>query len=336
MQILDNFESSFTKYIDARQRWESLDALKANEDILMPNGFQVFCESEQEWYQLSTTDETDPTTYVWSNISIEAVKAIASTALARINDSNEEIEEVRAIASTALAAADETGAINEDITANVDVGGISEGTTLESGENVTAILKKILVKYFPPKITITADKPLLNKKGTTITAPINLTAVFEKTVEDLISYNISGVNGTNKNGGSLAVIHGSDISEDTTFTATATDSHGDTTKDLKFEFVNPYYYGSISTDTITDFTGLTEEIVKKSTSKNVSYTASAKYLVFAYDSSYGNLTSIKDKNNFENLPAFNKTVKTIDGESYNVYISSDPITCNNFTYTFKI
>jgi len=66
MQVLDNFESSYNKFLDARQSWDSLEALQENTDILMPNGFKAFCKEENKWYILSTEDETDPTTYSWN------------------------------------------------------------------------------------------------------------------------------------------------------------------------------------------------------------------------------------------------------------------------------
>jgi hypothetical protein len=66
MQVLDNFESSYNKFLDARQSWDSLEALQENTDILMPNGFKAFCKEENKWYMLSTEDETDPSTYNWN------------------------------------------------------------------------------------------------------------------------------------------------------------------------------------------------------------------------------------------------------------------------------
>ena len=234
-----------------------------------------------------------------------------------LSNINEKAEEALATAATAIAAANNSSAsLTENITPNVEVGGIGVGDTLTTGQQMTDILKKLLVKYFEPVITLSADKALINKKGATIEAPITITATAD--------------------GGEITYIHQTDISTDTMFIGSISDGKSTVNKTIKFEFINPYYYGSVNDNEISDFTGLTEEIVKKNINKKVSYTASAEYLVFAYDATYGDLTSIKDKNNFENLPAFTKTVIEVNGENYNVYISSDKITCSNFEYTFKI
>lgn len=67
MQVINNFDSSMPKYLDSRQKWASLNALVANIDnIVMPNGFKVYCEAEKSWYQLSTTDPKDLSTYTWT------------------------------------------------------------------------------------------------------------------------------------------------------------------------------------------------------------------------------------------------------------------------------
>ena len=322
MQIIDNFESSFKKFLDARQSWNNYGELTSNENILMPNGFKAYCREEDKWYRLFTEDEDDPSKYIWKE------------------ESN--IDEVAAVASAALALAQESSnsTTTEDITANIEVGGISEGDTIQQGKNLTEVLKQILIKYFPPKIIYTTSKALVQKKGTSINL-VDFDITITKTVENLNSYVLSLndnvlTSGANANGGELIYTYSTPFSTNTTFTVSANDGKDGATENIKFEFVNPYYYGEISENDLNDFTGLTEEIIKKNTSKKVSYTATAEYLVFAYDASYGNLTSIKDKNNFENLSAFIKTTKIIDGETYNVYISADKITCSNFEYTFKI
>ena len=344
MQVLDNFESSYSKFLDARQSWDSLEALQANTDILMPNGFKVFCKEEAKWYILTATDEADPSTYTWNEDggTDEEAISLASTAITMVGEVNEKAEEALATAATAIATANNSSAsLTENITPNVEVGGIGVGDTLTTGQQMTDILKKLLVKYFEPVITLSADKALINKKGATIEAPITITATAEKKSNDVIFYSINYdgndvSTGNNPDGGEITYIHQTDISTDTMFIGSISDGKSTVNKTIKFEFINPYYYGSVNDNEISDFTGLTEETVKKNINKKVSYTSSAEYLVFAYDATYGDLTSIKDKNNFENLPAFTKTVMEINGENYNVYISSDKITCSNFEYTFKI
>lgn len=89
MQIMNNFRSSMPKFLDERQRWDSYEALIANDSIIMPDGFNVYCELEQTWYQLSTTNSSDISTYIWTEVgvsesgsSIKTLSAAAWEALA--------------------------------------------------------------------------------------------------------------------------------------------------------------------------------------------------------------------------------------------------------------
>ena len=66
MYIIDNFKLSSKKFLDDRQYWESLIALKGNSTILMPKGFLVYCKAEDKWYKMSCTDESNPSTYTWT------------------------------------------------------------------------------------------------------------------------------------------------------------------------------------------------------------------------------------------------------------------------------
>lgn len=67
MYIVDGFKSSMGKFLDERMQWESLTALQANaDDVVMPNGFKVFCNTENAWYRLACTNCYDLSTYVWT------------------------------------------------------------------------------------------------------------------------------------------------------------------------------------------------------------------------------------------------------------------------------
>lgn len=69
MQIVSNFELSAKKFLDNRQSWTSLDELQANTNVLMPNGFLAYCKNEGKWYKMNCTDESNPTTYTWSEFN---------------------------------------------------------------------------------------------------------------------------------------------------------------------------------------------------------------------------------------------------------------------------
>ncbi len=99
-------------------------------------------------------------------------------------------------------------------------------------------------------------------------------------------------------------------------------------------FIQPYYYGVSNSGTISDFTGLTEAVSAKG-NKTYNFTTNNQYMVFAYDSSYGNLKNILDPNSFETISGWNKTTVTVDGFSYYVYVSKSPTTDTNAAFTFK-
>lgn len=66
LRIYDNFFMSGERNLDERQNWESLNALKSNTETLMPQGFLAYCKNEDNWYKMNCTDESNPTTYTWS------------------------------------------------------------------------------------------------------------------------------------------------------------------------------------------------------------------------------------------------------------------------------
>ena len=64
--VISSFEYSGTDYLDKRVSFSSLTALETQTDIKFPNGFECWCELEQTWYQLSTNNPDDISTYIWS------------------------------------------------------------------------------------------------------------------------------------------------------------------------------------------------------------------------------------------------------------------------------
>lgn len=98
----------------------------------------------------------------------------------------------------------------------------------------------------------------------------------------------------------------------------------------------PYIYYGVTTAAMSESVvkGLTKLAEGKS-NKTLSYTAAAQNGVFAYPTSYGNLTHILDPNGYENISGWSKTTLTIDGTGYNVYRTDDRLTCNNFVYRFQ-
>lgn len=100
------------------------------------------------------------------------------------------------------------------------------------------------------------------------------------------------------------------------------------------QFILPYYYGASNSATIADFTGLTESVTAKG-QKTFNYTTNNQYMVFAYDSSYGNLKTILDGNGFDVTGGWTKNTVTVGGFSYFVYVANSPTTDTNAPFTFK-
>ena len=111
-------------------------------------------------------------------------------------------------------------------------------------------------------------------------------------------------------------------------------SAGSVTASKTMNFIQPYYYGKSATATIADFTGLTADIKAKG-QKTYRFTTNNEYMVVAYDSSYGNFTSILDGNGFETIGGWTKSSLTVGGFSYFVYVSNSPTTDTNAPFTFK-
>ena len=109
---------------------------------------------------------------------------------------------------------------------------------------------------------------------------------------------------------------------------------GSVTSSKTIHFILPFVYGASNTATISNFTGLSESVTAKA-QKKFKYTTDNQYMVFAYDASYGNLTSILDPNAFETISGWTKSSLTVDGQNYFVYIADAATTDTNAEFTFK-
>lgn len=99
-------------------------------------------------------------------------------------------------------------------------------------------------------------------------------------------------------------------------------------------FIQAYFYGASNSATVADFTGLTKSVTAKG-QKTFNYTTNNQHMVFAYDSSYGNLKSIIDANGFDVTSGWTKNTVTVDGFTYFVYVANSATTDTNAPFTFK-
>lgn len=109
---------------------------------------------------------------------------------------------------------------------------------------------------------------------------------------------------------------------------------GNVTATKTLTFIQSFYYGISNTASVPSFSNLTENVTTKGT-KTFNFTTNNQYMVFVYDSAYGNLTSILDSNGFETISGWTESTITVDGFSYNAYIANSPTTDTNAAFTFK-
>ena len=226
------------------------------------------------------------------------------------------------------------GSTTASVTANVEVGGIMVGDVVEEGTDIQELVEKLLIKYYPPTVTLTATPA---NKVVEIGESINveLTAAVTKKSLDVASVIFSdGTAATDvTEGGSFLHEIADPVTDTTTFSVTVSDGKKEVSSSVKYTFVNPYYTGVVDAGAVdVDITTLSKKIEEKG-KKKYSYEPRNQYVVFAYPTSYGDLTSILDINGFEQLPSFDKTSVTVGTVAYTVYTTATPVS-NDMTYTF--
>ena len=237
-------------------------------------------------------------------------------------------------------------ALSEAITANTASGAIDVNETVAKDTTFTAFVKQLLVAEIKPEITFTATNSGLVKKGSTVTTALTLklddagtgtfvSIVFKEgsTVLDTQSY----VEGTN----TYSYTPSGSITDTTTFTAVVnyTDSGGSAgtvTKEKKFTFVDPVYYGAVSAAPATESEVLAVGSATAADKKGrtATYNLANQRSCYCYPASLGTLTSIKDANNFEYINSYTLTTVTVGTVAYNVYTLNDPVTATGFKQIF--
>ena len=232
--------------------------------------------------------------------------------------------------------------LESDVITNIEVGGIASGTTLAQGTTFTEFVQKLLVKEMAPTTIFTASGSGVKEVGTSVTPTLtlNITGTGTGTPTSIKFYSGSTllntqsyVSGTN----SYTFTMASAVTTDTTVKGVLeyTKSDGTTTasveKTASYTFVMASYYGAVTTAPTTKagIIALTKN-VKNTKAQTATFNLSNQRSCYCYPASFGNLTSIKDANNFEYLSSYTKTNVTVDGVSYNVYTLTDPVTASSF------
>ena len=243
----------------------------------------------------------------------------------------------------------------------VSVGGVNDGDVLPKGMTFTQFAIRLLQKRIPPTYTNPTISLITSKTGVHEKGTPNFSVVITPTFTQNDAGTVTGYE-LFRNG--VSIYKGTSIAKytdtiptltnDLNYTCIVTyatgavknDNMGDpdptgqimagsiTGSATTIKVALRYYYGTSASDTSILLSTLGNKLdIKKN--MTFTFTSANEYIVIAYDSSYGNLTSILDVSSFENLGSFNMTTLTSGGYTYNVYTTATPVTCTNFDYTIK-
>lgn len=235
--------------------------------------------------------------------------------------------------------------LESNVTANTNVGAISSSTTLAQGTTFTEFVQKLLISEIAPTTTFTASGSGTKEAGTSVVPTLTLTINSKGTGTPtaIKFYNGSTlldaqeyVDGTNTYTYTMETA----ITTTTTVKGVLeyTKSDGTTAtveKTATYTFVMASYYGAVTTAP-TDKAGITAltKVVKTTKGQTATFNLSNQRSCYCYPASMGNLTSIKDANNFEYISSYTKTTVVVDGVDYNVYTLTDPVTATGFKQVY--
>lgn len=235
--------------------------------------------------------------------------------------------------------------LTSDVTSNLVVGAIPSGTTLEEGTTFTEFVQKLLVSEIAPTITFSASGSGTKEVGTSVTPTLTLNITGKGTGTPIAIKFYSGstllesqdyIDGTN----SYAFTMSSAITTTTTVKGVleykkSDNSNATVEKTATYTFVMASYYGAVSVAP-TDKAGIIAltKNVKTGKGQTATFNLNNQRSCYAYPASMGNLTSIKDANNFEYLASYIKTTVAVDGVDYNVYTLTDSVTATGFKQVY--
>jgi hypothetical protein len=264
-------------------------------------------------------------------------------------------EEVKEELQDSIDSIDSEIMFDSDMTVVSALGGIKAGESLE-GMTVKEILEKMLFPYVAPTVSASlgySPSGTIFERGEKVTIS-SITGSVTKKSENIVSVRfLDGVSTLketkvteNQSSYTFTYSFPNPITitanlANTRFRFAVTDAAQKTyyANTATLTFVFPYFMGVINnTGELTSdvITQLTKKVETKGT-KSYSFTTKDQMMVFAYPTAHGDLKSIKDPNDFENIGSFKKQViyLNINGniQSYNVYYN-ESTTLNSFVMTF--
>lgn len=262
-----------------------------------------------------------------------------------------------------------------DYTTNIEVGGVPVGTQVRADDKLADLVKKILVTtYYPtfvaPSASLSYSADTYAEVGSTISARTGTVSYNAGSIDlqgtkqndrggaaTQYALSTSGADteysDTSASSGAFSVPALTRATKgNIVLTGTVNYAQGPQPKDSDgqdydsplpagsvsatktIQFIQAFFYGKSSTFAVSTLAGLSKSVTPKG-QKKFKYTTNNEHMVFAYDSGYGNLTSILDPNSFETISGWTKSTLTYDGFSYNVYVADAATTDTNAEFTFK-
>lgn len=230
------------------------------------------------------------------------------------------------------------------VTSNLAVGAIASGTTLAKGTTFTEFAQKLLISEIAPTTTFSASGSGVKEVGTSVTPTLTLTITNAgtgtptaikfydgSTLLDTQSY----VSGTNTYTYTMDAVTTTKTVKGVLEYKKSDNTNGTVEKSATYTFVMASYYGAVATAP-TDKAGIIAltKNVKNTKAQTATFTLSNQRSCYCYPASFGNLTSIKDANNFEYINSYTKTTVAVDGVDYNVYTLTDPVTATGFKQVY--
>lgn len=237
-------------------------------------------------------------------------------------------------------------ALESNVTSNLAVGAIAKNTVLAEGTTFTEFVQKLLITEIAPEVTFTASGSGIKEVGTSVTPvyTLNITSKGTGTPVSIDFYNGSTkvdtqnyVNGVNSYSYTdSAITTNTTVKGILNYTKSDGTTSGTIEKSATYTFVMASYYGAVAAAP-TDKAGITAltKNVKNSKGQTATFNLTNQKSCYAYPASFGNLTSIKDSNNFEYLGSYTKTTVVVDGTDYNVYTLTDPVTSVGFKQIYS-
>lgn len=241
------------------------------------------------------------------------------------------------------------GVLEEPISANVQIGQVTNGKTYPVGTPLETILREILTEQLPPSanMVISPSKTLYNivtesipslTINCTVTKKSNDVSKIEYFINDTLVHTVtSGV----ANGGTFPYIYNTEIKSTTTVKVVVTDIKGlKTTQSKTITFIGMSYYGYIEPDV-----EVSEAVIKTlqhnilQNTKALTYsgiTCTYHRIVYCYDKAFGELTNIVDPiNNFSYNNSFEKRTITVDNVEKWCYILIQATGADDVTVKFS-